>query len=300
MGWYDAFRGDTARVNMSAMTDNTGSAAKSFGDAFKDIGKSMLDVEDARDVSALRKKQADQVDASMLKDAFMLETKKQDQEKKLIDDSLKSSVDNYKTKDEYDKKVGGLDYASPETKDYIKNHYQTKFNDEAVTTSVSGNYDSFNAFKEAEPTLVQNADGKTLAQIEKWYADKDTTAAEIAAKTKELKHQEALSKKEARIAKLNATKDDIKLNKDYIDVQRSINMDYGTLDENTGLVTIQKDKADIAAFEAKNARKQLLAGIRDVALIRENNIKAWNKMQEEKKPKIQKPPRDYLGALQKR
>lgn len=40
MGWYDAFRGDTARVNMGATSG--GSAVKNFGDAFASIGGTII------------------------------------------------------------------------------------------------------------------------------------------------------------------------------------------------------------------------------------------------------------------
>jgi len=40
MGWYDAFRGDTARVNMNGITG--GNAAKNFGDAFSNIGQTLI------------------------------------------------------------------------------------------------------------------------------------------------------------------------------------------------------------------------------------------------------------------
>ena len=50
MGWYDAYRPtNVSRVNVGAMSSNTGNAAKGLGDAFTKIGDSMLKVDKARD-----------------------------------------------------------------------------------------------------------------------------------------------------------------------------------------------------------------------------------------------------------
>ncbi len=53
MGWYDAFKGNTSRIDLSSASNNTGSAFKNFGDAFSNIGKTVLDVDTAREETAL-------------------------------------------------------------------------------------------------------------------------------------------------------------------------------------------------------------------------------------------------------
>ena len=50
MGWYDAYKPtNVSRVNVGAMSSNSGNAAKGFGDAFTKIGDSMIKLNKARE-----------------------------------------------------------------------------------------------------------------------------------------------------------------------------------------------------------------------------------------------------------
>ena len=218
MGWYDAFRGNTARVNLSQMGDDTGSAAKNFGDAFDKIGARMYDTEVDREKEELRELQKQNTQLAIDKTQDEMQTKK-------FDDAFSTGYQSFENKDEWDQfksvatttkdgQILPLYEPSSEAVKQENQFFQTKFNDEAVSESVKGGYDGFDAYKQANPSLIQNADGATLGKIEQYFASKNNKAAEIDAKTKDLKHQERINdlKLKAQKAELKAmdknTKDD--------------------------------------------------------------------------------------------
>lgn len=191
--FYDAYKGDVARVNVHGLNPG-GSAAKSFGDAFASFGKSMQEAE-ARNSRMARY----DADTKSLNDETA--AKQQARGQAEIDDALVGAFGDYTTKDEFNKNVGGIELASPDVKQKMEQYYQGRFNDEAVKVSVTGGYDDFKGFKGANPDLVQNADGTTMAKIEQYFAGKDKRTATAKAAEKEAKYAKELLKMQAKVTK---------------------------------------------------------------------------------------------------
>ena len=221
MGWYDAFKGHPERVNTLAITSNDGSAAKHFGDAFKEIGASIQDADTQRAKENLLNSQAAyQTKKDEQLTHSMEQTQQQEQQKK-IDDAFKKDF-NFNSGDtdyqkqllEFEKPDGTFDSdVSNSALEYANNKIahdekvaQTKFNDEALEQSVTGGYKDMAAFTKANPTLVKNADGTTMSKIDKYFKDKDTSLAALKAKEKDIKHATALEKMQAKLVKANAGK----------------------------------------------------------------------------------------------
>lgn len=85
MGWYDTFRGHTERVNVGAVGSDAGSAAKNFGDAFRDIGRTMIEAEAQRDRSRL-------TDLQIQNEQNKLDATKDAAAQKKLDDAYKSDI----------------------------------------------------------------------------------------------------------------------------------------------------------------------------------------------------------------
>lgn len=215
MGWYDAFKGDVARVNVAGMTSNAGSAAKNFGDAFKDISKSILEVDAQRKKEAVAsaeiKKSAAQATLAKTKNTQAnLDNNEINRlrEVKKLDDAFKkdfsttNDVAYQKSLLEFEKPDGVFDskvsnnafeYANKKiAADELK--AQVLFNDKAVERSATGGYADMKSFVASEPTLVKNADGVTMAKIDKYYSDKNNSL-------KDIKQATALAKMQAKITK---------------------------------------------------------------------------------------------------
>ena len=232
MGWYDAFKGHPERVNTLAITSNDGSAAKHFGDAFKEIGVSIQDADTQRAKENLLNSQAAYQTKKDEQLTHSMQQATQQEEQKKIDDAFKkdfnfnsgdtdyqkSLLEFEKPDDTFDSDVSNsaLEYANKKIADDEK-VAQTKFNDEAVEQSVTGGYKDIAAFTKANPTLVQNADGATMVQIDKYFRDKDTSLAALKSKEKDIKQATEVNKLQAKIAKVNAAQnkhkpsDEIKL-----------------------------------------------------------------------------------------
>jgi len=293
MGWYDAFKkGDVASVNTAKATSDNGSAIKNLGDAFSNIGKSVIDVEDARDVSKLREKQMQKADSGIELDKYNLTSKQiddgfklEDRGQKVYDDAFEKDFMASKSKDEWEqKKTDGKYNASAASLEKEQKYFQEKFNDEAISTNVAGGYKNFKEFSDTNPELIKNADGITLSKIEKWYADKDTTGAALEAQKIALKHQQQLSKQEAKIAKLNAKsgEDNQKLNKDLLDLQNSIAKEYGSYDKATGEYVINKDKKEEAQMSLDFGSELLNSGVKSLSQIRKMTKEKFEKNKQEK------------------
>jgi hypothetical protein len=192
MPFYDAYKGNVAGVDVRL--DPSGSAAKSFGDAFANYGRSL------REEQASRTRQ-ERVNAATQTLADELKDKQAAKEQQTIDDSLTAAFGDYATPKDYRQNVGGLELASPEVKQKLDAHFQNKFNDEAVKVSVTGGYDDFKGFTSANPELVQNADGTTMAKIEQYFAGKDKRVATAKAAEEDAKHQKELLKMQEKVVK---------------------------------------------------------------------------------------------------
>jgi hypothetical protein len=190
--FYDAYKGNVGGVDVRLNT--TGSAGKSFGDAFAAFGRTLRGVEAER-----AKQERYGLETQVLQESLADTQAKREQEQ--IDKALMNAFGEYQTPEAYKASVGGLELASPEVREKMDTYYQSRFNDEAVRTSVAGGYESFDAFKDANPDLVQNADGKTMTSIEKYFADKDKTMAALKAQEKETKHAKELLAMQAKVTK---------------------------------------------------------------------------------------------------
>jgi len=192
MGWYDAYKPTHVnRVNVLPMTSSSGSAAKNFGDAFTKIGDSMLKVDKARSNEALIGAQTKLQNTKQKVQDFNLASLNDTKTQKSIDDAFSSDYTRYRTKDAFEThlkedNIGGFDLASAPAKkealDYFKKQddlAQSKFNDTAIESSVTGGYKDMKTFVEKNPELVKNADGVTMAKIDKYFSSKDTTAAKL-------------------------------------------------------------------------------------------------------------------------
>lgn len=223
MGWYDSFKGNVAGVNLNGVGDDTGLAAKAFGDAFMNIGKNMND----REAQKKKDEIADKTLESTLKtnDAKSalygtqneaaqktMESAEEAKATKKLDDAfsgayrslegaenLKLFKDNYRTGNGY----GAI---SDDAVKQADAYFQSKFNDEAKNVAVSKGYKDFATFAKENEQLVKMADGATMMQIEKLFSDKDLSAATSAQKEKAAQHQIALLNKEQEISNLTAAK----------------------------------------------------------------------------------------------
>jgi hypothetical protein len=193
MGWYDAFRGDTARVNVSGVTNDTGSAAKNFGDAFKDIGKTMYDGEMDREKSAVLnlQKQNEQGKIDDRASKWVQDEDNKDYLSQAFNASTKADLETVYPLDE----TNSVDAA---TREKVNAHFQDKFNNEAINTSIAGEYKTFEEYNKDNSELVRNADGKTMSQISKYFSDKDAALAALKAQEKEVKHATEINKLTAK------------------------------------------------------------------------------------------------------
>lgn len=82
----------------------------------------------------------------------------------------------------------------------LDNIAQTKFNDEAIEVSVSKGYKNMKEFTEANPELVKNSDGSTMAKIDTYFAGKDTTARDLADRLKEIKTATTIQNLQGNVA----------------------------------------------------------------------------------------------------
>lgn len=132
----------------------------------------------------------------------------------------------------------------------LDNIAQTKFNDEAIEVSVSKGYKNMKEFTEANPELVKNADGSTMAKIDTYFAGKDTTARDLADRLKEIKTattiqnlQGNLTEAQIRAAKSSGSGADGEKDTKIVDtINRTITAKYGKVDKN-GFATPADDKA---------------------------------------------------------
>lgn len=318
MGWYDSFRGNTAAINMNGVGSDAGLGAKAFGDAFVSIGKN---IDDAKKTEAALKVQesAMRADEAKIKseDAKTalygtqntaaldtLETAKTTKETKKLDDAFSNSYrslegaenlklfkDNYRTGDGY----GNISDDAVKAADA---HFQSKFNDEAKNVAVSKGYKDFTTFAKENEQLIKMADGATMAQLDKHFADKDMSAAKLTAQENSTKNQIAMLNKEQEISNLTAAKNKAeikaekeqsgggKINKDLLDLQNSIGKEYGKYDEATGQFTIDDSRKEEASFALEHGTNLLLGGNKDLASIRKQTKNAYTT----KKTDVATPP----------
>lgn len=230
MGWYDSFKGNVAGVNLSGVGDDTGLAAKAFGDAFVSIGKNMNDSEAQKKKDAIADKTLEstlktndaKIASENAKSALYgtqneaakqtIDNATEAKETKKLDDAfsgayrsiegaenLKLFKDNYQTGNGY----GNISADAVKAADA---YFQSKFNDEAKNVAVSKGYKDFATFAKENEQLVKMADGATMAQLDKYFGDKDMSAAKLAAQENSTKNQIALLNKEQEISNLTAAK----------------------------------------------------------------------------------------------
>jgi len=225
MGWYDAFKGHPERVNTMAITSNSGSAAKNFGDAFKDIGKSMQAADAQRSKDALFDAQAKFQTTKDKQLNQTLQTQTDTTEQKKIDDAFKKDFNFNSGDTEYQKQL--LEFEKPDgvfdsdvsnsALEYANNKIasdekiaQQNFNDEAIKESSIGNYKDMDSFTKENPTLVKNADGTTMTKIENRFASKKAELAKLEAKNKEILNNKKLLSMQEKLVKANKGKSGFK------------------------------------------------------------------------------------------
>lgn len=181
MSWYsDAFKSNMGNVNIKNISSNSGSEFKEFGDAFKDIGKSMVESGDAtqkkelRDIQVAEAKQK-AIDNELLSTA--LSTKDKTVYQNTIDAKNKQLQKDYEAKKaEYDDRIWTKPFVSePQKPTDIKlsaeaqskadKIFQDNFNNEAIKTAFSGKYTTSKDFADNNSELIKYADGKTIAEI---------------------------------------------------------------------------------------------------------------------------------------
>lgn len=132
----------------------------------------------------------------------------------------------------------------------LDNIAQTKFNDEAIEVSVSKGYKNMKEFTDANPELVKNADGVTMAKIDTYFAGKDTTARDLADRLKDIKTattiqnlQGNVTEAQIRAARSGSGGADGEKDTKIVDaINKTITAKYGKVDKN-GMVTMPDDKA---------------------------------------------------------
>ena len=220
MGWYDAFKGDTARVNLSGMGSNAGTAAKGFGDAFKDIGKSIYNREIDNEKSELLDLQKQNEQNKL--DAF---TSNQEQ-KKNSSEYLSTAFDSYSMDDfnqiANSKTKDGKNYLTGtfEDKQEVKKIFNNKKNlaqqeiDKKFDLSVAlldgaENKqlfkDKINRNTKVSPSFIKELN-KSIQLDKKAQTDTSTQVRKLDDATLKAKHQSALLKKDEKIIKLTKDK----------------------------------------------------------------------------------------------
>ena len=203
MGWYDAFKGDTARIDMSKATSDTGSAFKNLGDAFGTIGKTMNESEIQKKKDKFLEAQSKNMDLSNTfyenSMADRLGAEQNRNRKGQEDVKLAQGLNPYKIKDAYTNtniNEINLDIAQKTKDSQIKNGNlapvltQTKIDDAYVNTDMNRlNLDTAQKTQEAKiknanlaPELTQRkidaTTKKTFDPIKfnKFVRDKEATA----------------------------------------------------------------------------------------------------------------------------
>lgn len=325
MGWYDSFKGNTAAINMNGVGTDGGLGAQAFGDAFVKLGTIFNDAKkDERAVkaqeSALKADEA-KIKTEDAKTALYgtqntaavdtLEEAKKTRETKKLDDAFSNSYrsiegaenlklfkDNYRTGNGY----GNISDDAVKAADA---HFQSKFNDEAKNVAVSKGYKDFTTFAKENEQLIKMADGATMAQLDKYFADKDMSAAKLTAQENSTKNQIAMLNKEQEISNLTAAKNKAeikaeqeqsgggKINKDLLDLQNSIGKEYGKYDEATGQFTIDENRKDEAAFALEHGTNLLIGGNKNLASIRKQTKNAYTAKKTDAPAQPTKSWKDY-------
>lgn len=210
MGWYDAYRGDTARVNTNL--DTKGDVGVAIGDAFTNFGKAVnedatrkqeselktLQIDNAKEDSAQKKKERAQadIDNAYLADAYKNSTKKTFDENR--DTSITPSATAVNLANtHFDKELERLKTADDKA--------QVKYNSSLTKAYASGEYKSFKELRDANPELVDFADGATVAGIKKAYDDNSKEILKLKQEQTNLEHQSSILKKDTEIATLRKT-----------------------------------------------------------------------------------------------
>jgi hypothetical protein len=175
MSWYsDAFVSDLSKVNTKNINTN---GMKAFGDAFSKIGQSLKD-------DKLNEKKNLLVDSQLKTEQLNQESKQQNIDtvnneftQKSIDNAYLSNLDD---KGKFDDKKGTI--GVPENQVSLKakklasawgktqdDVAQKNFNSTAIKTATT--YDSWDKFKQENPTLIENADGSTMQGIKTKFSD---------------------------------------------------------------------------------------------------------------------------------
>lgn len=191
MGWYDAFKGHTERVNINGMESASGSGAKNLGDAFKDIGKEMQDYSSNKDKSKLLALQT-QNEQSKIEDNLY------NQNQKKIEDAWKNiNLEETYFKKQDDKAQQKID------KDF--NKYGALVNGSENLQTLKDNYNNGGAFDNVSVDAI-NALNTRIDNETKLEQDKSSEVAKLNSAKKDAQNKIALLKKEAEIAGLKKDK----------------------------------------------------------------------------------------------
>ncbi|MFW9626101.1 MAG: hypothetical protein ACMV1K_05110 [Sulfurospirillum sp.] len=225
MGWYDAYKGNVERVNTTM--DKSSNAGVNIGEAFSTFGKALneeqryqdaqkandlnnelktVQLENAKEDSAKSKKDRAQaeVDNTYLAEAYKNTDKKTfdaNRDESLVPSATAVNLANT----HFDKELERLKTADDKA--------QGKANSSLMRAYAGGGYKDFQALKEANPELVEYADGATVASIKKAYDDNSKAIMELKYAQSNLSHQQELNKKEAELA--NAKSKENKANGGY-------------------------------------------------------------------------------------
>lgn len=259
MGWYDAFKGDTSSVSSSKRTNKEGLAYEKFGDAFKDIGKAMNKDEQNQQNQQLRDIQQEQAQSAINKNNLDIKIKNAQIDKNL--DSWVQEEDNKdylrdafssNTKEEFTQKIeeDNTNIADAQTIAKADKYFQNKFNNEAIQKSTKSN--TWGEFVEANPTLVENADGKTINSIKKQYSDTGTQISklnkiknELSTQELKTKHQQSLLKKEQEISKIKGNQKPTLKPSDIKSVQSFVKEKLGKFDSMSGEFSLDPNNKEL-------------------------------------------------------
>ncbi len=257
MGWYDAYKGNTARVNVNL--NKRGDLVNAFGSAFSDFGKAITEDEryqDSKKQTALSNKLTNlQIDNAQTKATNLATTTAQ---AKVDDDYLTGAYSrpNQQSFDaNRDKTLKPSATAKKQANTYFTGKdkelqeadkwVQKEVNDDLTKAFRVGDYKNFKELKKANPELVDYADGNTVASIQKSFVDTSREIEKLDIAKEKLSNQSKLLKKDAKIATLSGKKETTYTRALDSDIRSIADKAIGQMND-SGQVSI--DKGDLPAY----------------------------------------------------
>jgi len=218
MGWYDAYKGNSSRVDVNL--NKNGDLVNAFSGAFTDFGKALVEDERYQDSKATTELNNKLTNLQISNAQTKADNLGEVAEQKKIDDAYLSSAYSRPNVQSFDANRDKSLKPSPEAIKSAESHFdkktkeledadkwvQKEFNSDLSKAYATGGYKSFEELKKSNPELIDFADGSTVASIKKAFDDTSTEVSALEQAKKNLINQAKLLKKDKEIIKLQKEK----------------------------------------------------------------------------------------------